>query len=70
VIEPAAPQSEPATDVVMTFEVLDYDDDALEICENCRGTGVDGYDGDPDSDLPDQWDDLDCSRCDGTGLVT
>lgn len=38
-----------------------------DLCEVCRGTGVDGYEGDPDSDLPGNWNDLPCTACDGTG---
>jgi len=40
-----------------------------EVCPNCGGMGLDGYEGDPDSDLPDQWNDKPCSVCGGTGYV-
>lgn len=41
----------------------------FEICPNCNGTGVDGYEGNPDEDLSDQWNDKRCISCEGTGYV-
>ena len=32
----------------------------MKLCPHCNGTGVNGYEGDPDSDLPGNWNDLPC----------
>lgn len=40
-----------------------------DLCEVCGGTGVDGYEGDPDSGLPGEWNDLPCKACGGSGYV-
>ncbi len=41
----------------------------MQPCPNCNGTGVDGYEGDPDSGLPGSWNDLPCYVCEGTGTI-
>jgi DnaJ-class molecular chaperone len=40
-----------------------------EVCDQCNGTGVYGTEGNPDEDRSDQWNDIPCSVCGGSGYL-